>query len=95
MKQRFTGSKVNQLSNPQSNRVVRIFRAWFAVKAPHHHVEALMSLALIPIEPSGQFYLQVQQDQARRMREWPPPGDANPEAPRPLEARWSCATQIR
>jgi hypothetical protein len=88
MKQRSSASKFQRLTNPQSNQLVRILSGWFAASAPHHNVEAFMSLGLIPFEESGQFFLRLDREQARRVREWPrtsggiPPVDLPPEGRR-------------
>jgi hypothetical protein len=68
MKQTFSASRFNQLANPQSNKVVRMLGAWFAASAPHHNVEAFMSVGLIPVERDGRFFLTVVPEKARRVR---------------------------
>jgi hypothetical protein len=68
MKQTFSASKFNQLANPQSNKIVRMLGAWFAASAPHHNVEAFMSVGLIPVERDGRFFLTVVPEKARRVR---------------------------
>jgi hypothetical protein len=91
LNQRFAASKFDRLSTWQSNPVVRILGAWFSASAPHHNVEAFMSLGLIPVKRSGQFFLALHRDQARRVRRWSvhpvdfeeaPPADTEP-APSP------------
>ena len=81
MKQRFSASKFDRLSNPQSNKIVRILGAWYAASVPHHNVEAFMSMGLIPEDRDLQIYLRVDREQARRVRglsmaDTDPPGDA-------------------
>jgi hypothetical protein len=68
MKQGFSASKFNRLSNPQSNKVVRMLGAWFGASAPHHNVEAFMNVGLIPYERDGRFSLRVVNEKARRVR---------------------------
>jgi hypothetical protein len=36
------------LANPQLNKVVRTPGAWFEARAPHHHVEVVSFMELIP-----------------------------------------------
>lgn len=80
MKQRFSASKFERLSNPQSNKIVRILGAWFAASVPHYNVEAFMSMGLIPEDRGGQIFLKVVPEEARRVRgigmaDVQPPGD--------------------
>ena len=81
MKQRFSASKFDRLSNPQSNKIVRILGAWFAASVPHYNVEAFMSMGLIPEDRGRQIGLRVVPEQARRVRgvgmaDTQPAGDA-------------------
>jgi hypothetical protein len=71
MKQRYSASKFQRLTNRQSNEVVRILGAWFAASAPHHNVEAFMSLGLIPFRESNCCFLRGDRERARGVREWP------------------------
>jgi hypothetical protein len=64
MKQTFSASKVNRLMNLQSNAVIRMLSAWFAASAPHHNVEAYMSMGLIPVERDSCFFLAVYPENA-------------------------------
>jgi hypothetical protein len=59
MKQTFSRSRFNQVANPQSNKVARTPGAWFSASAPHHNVEAFMSMGLILSEREGWFFLTV------------------------------------
>jgi hypothetical protein len=86
MKQRYSASKFQRLTNPQSNQVVRILGAWFAASAPHHNVEAFMSLGLIPFRESNCCFLRVDRERARRVREWPRTSGGIPAADLPPEA---------
>jgi hypothetical protein len=81
MKQRFSSSKFCRLSNAQSNKVVRMLGAWFAASAPHHNVEAFMTMGLIPEIEGEIFYLRVDMEHARLVR-----GGQVAEAPLPAVA---------
>jgi hypothetical protein len=94
VKQRFAASKFDHLSAPELNRVVRLLGAWFSASAPHHNVEAFMNLGLIPVERSGQFFLEFHAERARRVKRWPvrstdtepaPPTDTEPAPPTDTE----------
>jgi hypothetical protein len=67
MKQTFSGSKFNYLVNPQSNELVCMLSAWFAASAPHHDIEAFISIGLTPVERDGRFFLMVQPEKDRRV----------------------------
>jgi hypothetical protein len=56
LKQGISGSKFNRLSNPQSNKVVRMLGAWFGASSPHHNLEAFMNVGLIPDERDGDSF---------------------------------------
>jgi hypothetical protein len=64
----FSASKFRRLSNPQSNKIVRILEAWFAASAPHHNFEVLLNVGLVPVEQNGDFCLHVEREHARRVR---------------------------
>jgi hypothetical protein len=68
MKQTFSASRFNQLANPQSNQVVRMLGACFIASASHHHVEAFMSVGLIPVKREERFFLTVVTEKAPRVR---------------------------
>jgi hypothetical protein len=87
MKQRYSASKFQRLANPQSNQVVRVLGAWFAASNPHHNVEAFMSLSLFPSEASGDIFLIVDREKARRVRGWHRTDDWIPRVQLPPEAR--------
>jgi hypothetical protein len=87
MKQPYSASKFKRLTNPQSNQLVRILSGWFAASAPHHNVEAFVSLGLIPFEESGQFFLRLDQEQAWRVREWSRTSGGIPPMDMPSEGR--------
>jgi hypothetical protein len=67
MKQGFSASNVNGLSNPQSNKVVCMLGAWFGASAPHHNVKTFMNVGLIPYERDDRFFLRVVPEKARRV----------------------------
>jgi hypothetical protein len=67
MKQGFSALKFNRLSNPQSDKVVRMLGVWSGASAPHHNVEAFMNVGLIPYERDGRFFLRVIPEKARRV----------------------------
>jgi hypothetical protein len=54
--------------NPQSNKVIRMLGAWLAASAPHHTVEAFISMRLIPVEGDSRFFLMLHSEKARRVR---------------------------
>jgi hypothetical protein len=97
LKKKFSGSKFNRLTNPQSNTVVKILAAWFAASAPHHNVEAFMNLGLIPYHDprTDTHYLRVDRTQAREVRgrdRGQPVALEIPRAPLPAaqgQRRWS------
>ena len=84
MKRAYSASRFRRLSNPQSDKIVRMLGAWFAASAPHHNVEAFLSVGLVPVERAGRFFLTVDPEKARRVRESaapePPGGLFPPEA---------------
>jgi hypothetical protein len=87
MKQRFSSSKFTRLHSQQSNKLVRMLGAWFAASAPHHNVEAFISVGLVSFEAHGRFYLRVVRGETRRVRGLGEAGHEIPEAPLPGEAR--------
>jgi hypothetical protein len=68
MKHLFSASKSNRLVNLESNKVVLVLGTWFSAGAPHHNIEAFISMGLIPVEQDGRFFLIVHLGKARRIR---------------------------
>jgi hypothetical protein len=69
MKRHFSGSRFSRLENPQSNRLVRILGAWSESSVPHHSIEAILRIGLVPFEEplrSGEYSLRVQREAARQ-----------------------------
>jgi hypothetical protein len=87
MKQRYSASKFQRLTNPQSHQVVRILGAWFAASDRHHNVELFMSLGLFPLEASNDIFLIVDREKARRVRGWPRTSDEISSVQLPPEAQ--------
>jgi hypothetical protein len=86
-KPRYSASKFQRLTNPQSNQVVRILGAWFAASGPHHNVEVFMNLSLFPLKASNDIFLIVDREKARRVRGWPRTSDEIPSVQLPPEAQ--------
>jgi hypothetical protein len=68
LRQAFSASRFNCLTNPQSNKVARILDAWFAASGPYHNVGAFMSIGLILVGRDGWFILTAVPEKARRVR---------------------------
>jgi hypothetical protein len=66
---RFSASNFDRLSSPKWNEIVRIFGAWFSASAPNYNIEAFISAGLVPVERGEVFYLEVQPQKARRVRQ--------------------------
>jgi hypothetical protein len=71
LKQRFSASRFDRLSSAKSNEIVRILGAWFSASAWHYNIEPFISAGLVPVERGAVFYLEVQPQNARRVRQWP------------------------
>jgi hypothetical protein len=95
MKQGFLTSKFNRLSNPQSNKVVRMLGAWFGASVLHHNVEGFMNVGLIPYERGGRFFLRAVPEKARRVRGSDTfEGSARPNCPPGARRRFRLPTGV-
>jgi hypothetical protein len=63
------GSKCRFFQTRQANLVCRILGAWCASSTPHLNVTAFMSVGLVPFQRDGEYYLDVQPEEARRVRQ--------------------------
>jgi hypothetical protein len=66
LKRGFSSSKFSRLAKWQSSEVTGILGMWFAPNAPHNNIQAFMETGLIPMEPNGDFYLNIQLEKAQR-----------------------------
>jgi hypothetical protein len=56
VKRGFSSLRFDHVTNPQSNKVVRMLGAWFGDSSPHHNIKAFMHLGLILVERKGRGY---------------------------------------